>query len=701
MEQHGYCLDLASRPETSPSQAVSTRTLPSNQQDDMSPPDALVQGLNDRIQELEQKLSNILSVQPSTDPGLSAKTGPDHPSINGTFAKTRFFGQSHRSICLKQFREFMMLFFRWETDEHSDVHNIMGRCKRLARIAKAQIILRGPVCSDPRDYVPPRIVSDQLVEAYLRTMESVYRVMHVPSFRRAYEQYWVNPAASNPAFVMNLLLILAIGSVFCSDGTPHGSLIPRLSVSQWIYTAQSWLSSPFEKARLDIAGLQLQCLLLIARQVTAVGSELVWVAAGSLLRTAMHMGVHIDPRHMAQISPFDAEIRRRLWATILEINLQTSMDAGGTPLIHADDYDCALPMNLNDDELEQIPFPSARPPTETTQSTLQIALGRSHTARIKVAHFTNSFRSAMSYDEALALSAELAETYHANAAINHPTPAPSTNTTRITPFHHKLYSLMTQRFLMSLHMPFALRAPTNPKYYYSRQVNFKTALRILTALESCLPSPSQPSNPTQTQAPDPDSHRLRLIGAASFRDVPAIAISNIFFELDLQLDDDRHTDILSTTLHHQDVAVEPFRYATLRASLERYIGLAADRIRAGETNVKGYVMCASFMAHLDAKHRGVPEEAVIYEALRVTLTNAAEILQGLVDGLKGEDDSVIERGSAVGLGGLVDGDGAGLVSPDAQEGWLFGEEMEPWVNLGMDVDMDAWLAAQGILGGGA
>lgn len=66
-------------------------------------------------------------------------------------------------------------------------------------------------------------------------------------------------------------MVLSIGASLY----PESDSKLRSSVHQWIYAAQSWFSSPFEKSRLNLSGLQVFCLLLIARQVSAVESDLV------------------------------------------------------------------------------------------------------------------------------------------------------------------------------------------------------------------------------------------------------------------------------------------------------------------------------------------------------------------------------------------------------------------------------------------
>lgn len=97
---------------------------------------------------------------------------------------------------------------------------------------------------------------------------------------------------------------------------------------KWIFAAQTWLSSPFEKAKLHTSTIQIQCLLIIARQHYSISGDLVWISAGTLLRTAIQMGFHRDPKYLPKMSILQAEMRRRLWATILELNIQSSIGSG-------------------------------------------------------------------------------------------------------------------------------------------------------------------------------------------------------------------------------------------------------------------------------------------------------------------------------------------------------------------------------------
>ncbi|PWY90928.1 hypothetical protein BO70DRAFT_384522 [Aspergillus heteromorphus CBS 117.55] len=626
-------------------------------QDGTSQSSLLVRALSARVRELEEKL-NQTSSPSSGDRSSQLAAVPSEPSpINGTFFKRRFFGNSQRSICEYKFRPLFARLLRSGCPESVEVHELLHQCKRLGRTVKAQEVFHQPVFTDLREYVPPRQTSDQLVQAYLRTMESVYRIVHVPSLLRAYEQYWVDSSAASPGFIITLLLIMAIGSVFCLEQNQNGLPVSRAAASHWIYTAQTWLSSPFEKSRLDIDTLQLHCLLLIARQTNAVGSDLVWLAAGTLLRTAMHMGLHIDPRHMPDMPPFKAEMRRRLWATVLEINLQTSMDAGGVPLISCDDYDCEPPMNIDDEQMEN-PTPQS---TETfTETSLQIALLRSVPVRLQIARFTNDFRSGTAYDEALRMSADLTAIYRQNStlfrtfhqSVSHP-----------TPFQARFFDLMTQRFLLSLHDPFTIRAKSNPMYCYSRQIGLQTSLQILSPFTTDVPDAEI----------DQDYKSLLLLGAALYRDVTIQAICTVADEGLSNLEEKSS----SLTALGPSPSLDPHLLA-VRAIVERYTVYSMGRIRAGETNMKGYLMAVFFLAHIDARTNDVPIDPAVYGATRSALKTCIGLLEDMVE--------KSTRGSDPDIPSVNIEDTTESFSPND---WLATDEL--------DLDVNYWLAMHGMI----
>lgn len=169
-------------------------------------------------------------------------------------------------------------------------HATLIKCKTLARAIKAHRLK--PISSDNLGKtIPERQLADQLIDAYFRTFEGAIRILHGPTFRAEYERYWQNPDAASEVFVMQLQLCMAIGATVYDDIFSLQS-----AAMQWVHEVQIWLMLPPEKSRMTIAGIQIMCMLVIAKACCAVGQDLTWVSTGSLIRQAMYMGLHRDPK---------------------------------------------------------------------------------------------------------------------------------------------------------------------------------------------------------------------------------------------------------------------------------------------------------------------------------------------------------------------------------------------------------------------
>jgi len=218
-----------------------------------------------------------------------------------------------------------------------------------------------------------------------------------------------------------------------------------------VHEAQTWLSEPVFKSRLSIESLQTNLLFLIARETAVVGGELVWISAGSLFRTAVHMGLHRDPALLSNTTIFAAEMRRRLWNTVLEITLQSSMDSGGPPFVSLDDFDAAPPSNFDDDQLMTDDAVS-KPEDEFTQTSIAVGLRKTFPLRLAITKFLNDIGSNGSYEETLRLDTELRASYK---TLCQTLQACNTSTGRsLSQFETRVVDVIMCRYLSSLHIPF-------------------------------------------------------------------------------------------------------------------------------------------------------------------------------------------------------------------------------------------------------
>ncbi|KAJ2906327.1 Transcription factor lepE [Zalerion maritima] len=570
-------------------------------------PSPMYTSLVERVRQLESQLGEKLSLQdtrqaeragtfPTVPAGkLRVSHNPSDPSpVRGVVSKTRLFGITHWMNGAELF-PFVREMQHSASDDANEARRVMQQCKALGKVIKTQ---RSPFFTNITlgARMPARGIADKLVDAYLRTFDTVSRILHVPTFRKEYELYWTNPQLANQSFVVLLQLVMAIGATFYDE-----RFTIRTEAVQWIQEARFWLSLPFEKQRLTIQGIQIMCLLHYARETCAVSGDLVWISAGSLIRYAMMMGLHRDPSKLGEMSVFRAEIRRRLWAVILEISLQSCIDAGGSPLIRTQDFDTKPPSNLND---EQLGDSKEMPPvdeSEFTETSMLIAITRTFPTRLSVACYLSNISSVHTYDETLRLSSELTKVLRKMSLEIRSFYKSGGTRPGPTPFQISFADVMTHRFFLTLHLPVVIKHHRNPNYYFSRKLCVDTALKLFRLAvpatkdwergpipSAIAPSPIFPA----TAKYDPstgDYPRLCTNGSGPFRSIIVQSTMTIRLELQAQIEEDDQVSLAPHTTQKQD----------LLSAMKSAGAWSLRRIQSGETNPKGHVSITTLATQVE------------------------------------------------------------------------------------------------------
>ncbi|KAK3326070.1 fungal-specific transcription factor domain-containing protein [Apodospora peruviana] len=90
-------------------------------------------------------------------------------------------------------------------------------------------------------------------------------------------------------------------------------------------------------------------LLLVRRHESP---RFVWMMTGLAIRMGQALGLHRDGAKLKNLSPFEAEIRRRVWWVLCGLDVRASEDQGTDLTIPYGGFDTAFPLNLNDSDLD-------------------------------------------------------------------------------------------------------------------------------------------------------------------------------------------------------------------------------------------------------------------------------------------------------------------------------------------------------------
>ncbi|KAJ9131824.1 C6 zinc finger domain-containing protein [Pleurostoma richardsiae] len=401
--------------------------------------------------------------------------------IFGENDATVYWGRSHETNFVPRITDAAKLLL--EPDKEDDVSTLY-HIERSTR-PRETIPIRAHD-AELRNLLPSREETDKLVSIYVRRFEIFYKIIHIPTFLKDYTRLWdADPAVSDygpPNFLAQLLGICAIGSGLV-DQTNTVSSLSR-SAGQWIEAVQFWLFKQDPRAQMTLGHLQAHLLMLVAGDVHWIKIDRSWISAGMLVRNAISAGLHREPSDFTRVSPFYAELRRRLWYSILEFDLQASFAKGRAPSIRDEDYDCRRPSGIIDDEIlsegvtdAQI---SAAESIHMTSPPLYACLANSLSLRMKVCRLVNGINLTAHYEQVLKLDAELKAFLDQAATIIQPEP---------DGFKRTLLNILTRRATIALHAPFLTRTLHDPRYLYSRQVCVDVATTVLADSLSLLNEP--------------------------------------------------------------------------------------------------------------------------------------------------------------------------------------------------------------------
>ncbi|OQE19323.1 hypothetical protein PENFLA_c019G01573 [Penicillium flavigenum] len=370
-------------------------------------------GIIEDLQLRLAKLEGLLSVKSPASLGLlrdvSIRGSSPHPSdiaksesslpFLGTLvvkgSRTRYHGQNHRITLLNQFSEAKEFINQCAKDP-----TVVGLAKEVqflqskSRLSPSSPQSMSDLESSPelqqlRANLPPKGVCDKLLELYTLNFEKTLRILHVPTFIHQYNGFWADPDNEiyrSGGFLPKLTAVLAVAlpledQSFKMEHTPSWEYLHMPAVN----FVRLWLRKLGRKELTEFATLQVEALMILARRLRLVAPEELWRETGTLVRSAMVMGLHLNVTEYAKLSAFQIEQRRRLWITIVEMDLQASIESGMPVTIPEIDFGPLTPANLNDTDFDDstVDLPPSKTLHEWTDSLAQVTLAMSLPHRIR------------------------------------------------------------------------------------------------------------------------------------------------------------------------------------------------------------------------------------------------------------------------------------------------------------------------------
>jgi hypothetical protein len=432
-----------------------------------------------------------LEISPRTVRGLSVKNGG---------SRTRLHGAGSPRVLLNLFDEAKDFLRDHVNDpELRDVFSSFRKLHKLLRYEFQKSLTPISVFVDSMmpiqkrmvDILPKKPVCDRLIDAYLLNQETAYRILHAPTFKTQYIQFWEGKGHTE-GFVP---LLLAVLSTACRYETKSRGLSHERSEGVHLPTAcalvRIWLNGLGRKQIVELETLQVELSLLITQRMYREHRSDGWAHLGTIVRMALEMGLHRDPSEFGdQIVPFYAEMRRRLWATVADLDYFISNDCNMPSMLREGDVTTQPPRNIDDADIwpGMKELPPGKPLDQITDTQIQAYASVTRGLRIRAASIVRRIDTLTDWTEILNIGAKLERQIEELNTI-----APRHGSMSESQKARLWRSLVLldghiRRPLINLYRPFTLGVPNVPSQILRGY--FRASMGMTTVLEELDPSMS-------------------------------------------------------------------------------------------------------------------------------------------------------------------------------------------------------------------
>lgn len=423
-----------------------------------------------------------------------------HLRISNTGHETSYVGASHWSTILNEIAEVKDYLDEEEEveDEHmeelwEDAHQRSTVTFGISKPVSKMMLLAE---------MPPKAEVDRLLPLWFNSADPLLYIIHAPTFQEEYKQFWKDPSSTPVMWIALLYGAMALGIILgprnpgmnayaAAYDRSTGSIYDRMDKMssspslQVVDKYQTLASSAMALA--DIAKSQPYTLeaLMIYGECEFLRRDdhhvKIWLMEAVMMRVALRMGYHRDPKQFKNMTPFQGEMRRRVWHCLNMMDTLVSFAIGLPSMVRRIESDTQPPLNLFDSDIcpSITELPMGRPLTEITPGSYTIAKSRVCAIFAEAAEVSQRVVTPQ-HSEIMALDKRLQEAYdlipdglRVKPMEECITDAPTLIMSRFN------IELLSQKTRVVLHRRYLTAGQTDPRFEQSRRTCVDAAIATL------------------------------------------------------------------------------------------------------------------------------------------------------------------------------------------------------------------------------
>ncbi|KAF5680882.1 hypothetical protein FHETE_270 [Fusarium heterosporum] len=200
-----------------------------------------------------------------------------------------------------------------------------------------------------------------LWSVYQDNVEPLLKVLHIPTMEPIFRDARKDRKQLSPAHeaLVWSIYYAAIMSLEPEEVQANLGMNKEDSLVQYRFAVEQALAKANFLNSLDTTIIQALLIFLFVVKGQDQ-SRFCWSLTGLVAHLAQGMGLHRDGSHFG-LSPFETEMRRRLWWTLLLLDLRSADDLGTDLIIQEYNYDTQMPSNINDTDIKSDSTESPEP----------------------------------------------------------------------------------------------------------------------------------------------------------------------------------------------------------------------------------------------------------------------------------------------------------------------------------------------------
>ena len=345
--------------------------------------------------------------------------------------------------------------------------------------------------------VPERHQVDRYLSVFFQNVDVASMMFHIPTFLEEYERFWENHEETSLLWLSMLFGIMCMAMLKQDQDQQIHAYTDNQPIALDAESDAKWLAYHYRTKMtqclkmgnyLKPAPYCIEALLIYVLAESGFAKDAatgIWVLLGIILRLALRLGYHRDPADFPQITPFQGEMRRRIWCLLFSMDSGYANQYGLPRMLQDEDTNTLEPRNLLEEDLkaDMTELPPARPDTVRTATQYFVTKSRLIKIRTMVAEVQARLSSlAEQYERVMEIDQELLKLYEKIPPGL--TPRPMSRSILDEPiliFQRLHVAIIFNKTHCGLHrryLPFSTEAE-GQKYSYSRMMCLKTAVEVL------------------------------------------------------------------------------------------------------------------------------------------------------------------------------------------------------------------------------